>query len=87
MLFGFFDFIQELGDLGKGRYRLSLAAIYVVLSLPGRAYEILPVAALIGTLFALAQLVAHSEYTVMRVSGVSITSMALALVRSAWRCR
>jgi len=33
----------------------------VVLSLPGRAYEILPVAALIGTLFALAQLVTHSN--------------------------
>ena len=81
LLFGFFDFIQELGDLGRGSYRLHLAAVYVVLSLPGRAYEILPVAALIGTLFALAQMVAHSEYTVMRVSGVSILSMALTLVQ------
>ena len=81
LLFGFFDFIQELGDVGRGSYRLSLAALYVVLSLPGRAYEILPVAALIGTLFALAQMVAHSEYTVMRVSGVSIKSMAFALVQ------
>lgn len=60
LLFGFFDFIQEMGDLGRGNYRLTLAAVYVILSLPGRAYEILPVAALIGTLFALAQLVAHS---------------------------
>ena len=81
LLFAFFDFIQELGDLGRGSYRLSLAALYVVLSLPGRAYEILPVAALIGTLFALAQMVSHSEYTVMRVSGVSIKSMAIALVQ------
>lgn len=81
LLFGFFDFIQELGDLGRGSYRLQLAAVYVILSLPGRAYEILPVAALIGTLFALAQLVAHSEYTVMRVSGVSIRNMAFALVQ------
>jgi lipopolysaccharide export system permease protein len=81
LLFAFFDFIQELGDIGRGSYRLSLAALYVVLSLPARAYEILPVAALIGTLFALAQLVAHSEYTVMRVSGVSIKSMAIALVQ------
>ena len=81
LLFGFFDFIQELGDIGRGGYRLSLAALYVLLSLPGRAYEILPVAALIGTLFALAQMVAHSEYTVMRVSGVSIKSMAIALVQ------
>jgi lipopolysaccharide export system permease protein len=81
LLFSFFDFIQELGEIGRGSYRLSLAALYVVLNMPGRAYEILPVAALIGTLFALAQMVAHSEYTVMRVSGVSIKSMAIALVQ------
>lgn len=81
LLFGFFDFIQELGDLGRGNYRLSLAAFYVALSLPGRAYEVLPIAALIGTLFAFAQMVAHSEYTVMRVSGVSIQSMAWTLLQ------
>jgi lipopolysaccharide export system permease protein len=81
LLFGFFDFIQELGDLGRGDYQLYVAALYVGLSLPGRAYEILPVAALIGTLFALAQMVAHSEYTVMRVSGLSVRSMAIALVQ------
>ncbi|MGD8477143.1 MAG: LPS export ABC transporter permease LptG [Burkholderiales bacterium] len=79
-LFGFFDFIQELTDVG-GKYRVPLAALYVALSLPGRAYEILPVAALIGTLFALSQLVINSEYTVMRVSGVSMNSMAIALAR------
>lgn len=81
LLFGFFDFIQELSDLGRGNYSLSIAASYVALSLPGRAYEILPVSALIGTLFALAQLVASSEYTVMRVSGMSVRSMALALIQ------
>ena len=80
-LFGFFDFIQELSDVGRGNYRVALAALYVALSLPGRAYEIVPVAALIGTLFALSQLVVNSEYTVMRVSGVSIRDMALSLSR------
>jgi len=80
-LFGFFDFIQELSDVGRGNYRLPLAALYVALSLPGRAYEILPVAALIGTLFALSQLVVNSEYTVMRVSGMSMRNMAFSLAR------
>ena len=80
LLFGFFDLIQELGDVGS-KYPLSLAVLYVALSLPGRAYEILPVAALIGTLFALSQLVVNSEYTVMRVSGVSMNSMAITLAR------
>ena len=79
-LFAFFDFIQELTDVG-GKYRMAVAALYVVLSLPGRAYEILPVAALIGTLFALSQLVVNSEYTVMRVSGMSMNNMAVSLAR------
>ncbi len=79
-LFAFFDFIQELTDVG-GKYRVAVAALYVALSLPGRAYEILPVAALIGTLFALSQLVVNSEYTVMRVSGMSMNNMAVSLAR------
>lgn len=80
MLFSFFDLIQELGDVGKGRYRISLALLKVVLSLPAHFYELFPVAALLGTLFALAQLVANSEYTVMRVSGVSAHRMLLTIV-------
>jgi len=80
MLFAFLDLIHELGDLGKGAYRLLHIMAYVLLSVPGHAYELFPIAALIGTLFALAQLVANSEYTVMRVSGVSIPRMALTLV-------
>lgn len=80
MLFAFFDLIQELGDLGKGRYSLWLALLKVTLSVPGHAYELFPVAALLGTLFALAQLVANSEYTVMRVSGVSAMSMVITIM-------
>jgi len=81
MLFAFIDLIHELGELGKGAYRLPHMIAYVLLSVPGHVYELFPIAALIGTLFALAQLVASSEYTVMRVSGVSVPRMALMLVR------
>jgi lipopolysaccharide export system permease protein len=58
---------------------LRLILLHVVLSLPSHVYELFPIAVLIGTLFALAQLVSNSEYTVMRVSGISITRMAAAL--------
>jgi lipopolysaccharide export system permease protein len=47
---------------------------------PGHVYELFPIAALIGTLFALARLVAHSEFTVMRVSGLSAWRIALSLL-------
>jgi lipopolysaccharide export system permease protein len=52
---------------------------HVLLSVPLHVYELFPIAALIGTLFALAQLVESSEYTVMRSSGVSVTHMTAML--------
>lgn len=71
VLFAFFDVMQELGSLGRNNYGLGQAAVVVMLNMPGHLYEILPVAALIGTLFALSRLVGNSEYAVMRVSGLS----------------
>lgn len=70
-LFAFFDFVNELEDVGKNAYQLYDAAVYVALILPGRVYELFPVAVLIGTLYALATLARHSEITVMRASGMS----------------
>src|SRR5262249_20375499 len=69
-------------DVGSESYRLPAALAYVALSIPGHLYELLPVATLIGTLFVLAQLVVHSEYAVMRTSGVSILNMASVLLRT-----
>ena len=71
MLFAFFDLVEQMKDLGRGAYTMRRILAYVALSVPDHTYELFPVAVLIGTLFALAQLVAGSEYTVMRTSGVS----------------
>ncbi|MHB1052581.1 MAG: LPS export ABC transporter permease LptG [Thiobacillus sp.] len=71
VLFAFFDVLLELGSLGRNNYGLGQVVIVVMLNIPGHLYEILPVAALIGTLFALSRLVGNSEYAVMRVSGLS----------------
>ena len=82
MLFGFFDLIHEMNDIGKGSYRLTHAIGFVVLSLPGHVYELFPIATLIGSLFALSQLSAHSELTVMRVSGLPLWRIAVALLQA-----
>src|SRR5436190_20604408 len=81
MLFSFLDLIHELGDLGRGGYRLPHIFAFVLLSVPGHVYELFPIAALIGTLFAIAQLVANSEYTVMRASGMSLVQLVWAVLR------
>ena len=70
-LFLFFDVIAELRDLGKGDYQLRQMFAFVLLSAPTRAYELIPVAVLIGTLYVLSHLASNSEFTVMRGAGLS----------------
>ena len=80
-LFAFFDLISELGDLGRGDYQLKQVFTVVALLMPAHAYELFPVVVLIGTMYVLAHLASNSEYTVMRVSGLSPARAALALTK------
>jgi lipopolysaccharide export system permease protein len=75
-LFAFFDLIQELESLGKGSYGLPQILFFVLLSVPGHVYEVVPVAVLIGALYALAQFARNSELVVLRASGLSLTQLA-----------
>ena len=79
-LFSFFDFIQEINDLGKGGYGLIQVINYVVLSIPGHIYEIIPLAVLIGSMYTVGELSQNSEFTVMRSSGMSIRKIATSLI-------
>jgi lipopolysaccharide export system permease protein len=80
-LFAFFDLIQELRDVGRGGYELRHALAYVALTMPGRTYEIMPIAVLIGTLYALTLLSRHSEITVLRASGLPTRDLLVTLAR------
>ncbi len=81
-LFAFFDLIAELRDLGTGEYGMRQIVTVVVLGIPTHAYELMPVAVLIGTLYVLAHLSSNSEYTVMRTAGLSPARAGLVLVRT-----
>ena len=78
-ILSFFDFLQEINDLGKGTYNLLSIFSYVVLSIPGHVYEIVPIAVLIGSMYAMGQLSEGSELTVIRSSGYSIKRIAFTL--------
>ena len=71
-LFFFFDFVDELSNVGKAgdAYRLTQALAYVTLMVPSHLYELLPIAVLIGTIFVMARLAQSSEYTILRTSGL-----------------
>jgi lipopolysaccharide export system permease protein len=70
-LIAFMDLTQELPAVGKGGYLLQHAMLYVLLLLPGHVYEVMPVAALFGTIYTMAQFAQSSEFTIMRASSMS----------------
>jgi lipopolysaccharide export system permease protein len=76
-LFFFFDFVDELSDIGRAAitepnqpYSLGEALVYVALLVPSHVYELMPIAVLIGSVFVLARLAQGSEYTILRTSGL-----------------
>ena len=75
-LFALFDLINEIDSLGKGNYALATVLLYVSLKQPSHVVVIFPVAALMGTLFAVTRLSMQSELTVMRASGLSLIKLA-----------
>ncbi len=85
-LFSFFDLIDELSHLGRpsltragASYGIDDALLTVALLLPSRTYELMPIAVLIGTVYALARLARDSEFTILRTSGLG-PARALRLV-------
>ena len=70
-IFSLFDLINQLADLGRANYQFVHALAFVALLAPAHAYELMPIAALIGTIYALSKLAANSEFTIMRVSGMT----------------
>ena len=79
-LFAFFDMMGEVRSVGRGPYRIEHAFFYVTLRLPAYAYELMPIAALIGTIYVMAQLASRSEFTVMRASSLSMRGAARLLL-------
>ncbi len=73
LLFFFFDFVDQLGELNEGAsrgYTVTYALAYVALQVPNHLYELLPIAVLIGTIYVMARLAESSEYTILRTSGL-----------------
>jgi lipopolysaccharide export system permease protein len=75
-LAAFINFVGQVDNVGEGSYTLLNALGFVALNLPQQAYEMLPVAALLGALLGLGALASNSELIVLRASGVSIWRLA-----------
>ncbi|MEX2524606.1 MAG: LPS export ABC transporter permease LptG [Gammaproteobacteria bacterium] len=81
-LFSFFELIDELGDVGKGTYGIPQVLLYIFLSMPRLAYELFPIAAVIGAMTVLGVMARNSELDVIRTSGVSRLKLAGLMARA-----
>ena len=77
-LFLFFDVLSELGSV-NAKYTLSLALLHVLLKVPSRMVEIIPIAGLIGSIYVFAMMASQSEFTIFRVAGLDIKRSLLTL--------
>jgi lipopolysaccharide export system permease protein len=64
-------FAAELDEIGEGEYTAGSALLYTLYTLPRRAYQLYPTAAVIGCLLGLGTLAASSELTALRAAGLS----------------
>ncbi|HBO72491.1 MAG TPA: LPS export ABC transporter permease LptG [Acinetobacter sp.] len=77
-----FTYLGELGSL-KDNYNAWQAFLYVLWGAPSYLHEILPVAALIGSVLGLGALASNSELIVMRSIGISLWRIVGWVMRSA----
>ena len=78
-LFAFFDLIGQLDDISSD-YTISRAFLSTGLTLPSRAYEVMPLAVLLASVYTMSKWASTSEFTVLRASGCSPWRLARALL-------
>lgn len=71
-LLGFFILADEMEQVGVEHYRFQDALLFMAMSLPRYAYQVFPIATLIGALVGLGTLAGRSELVAMRAAGVSV---------------
>ncbi|EGW55834.1 LPS export ABC transporter permease LptG [Candidatus Endoriftia persephonae] len=82
VLIAFFSLVNELEEVGKGAYTTAMAFSYVGLILPRFAYEVFPVATLLGSLIGLGSLASSSELVAMRAAGVSVSRIVGSVLKT-----
>ena len=78
-LFAFFDLINQMDDVGT-EYTIGTAFLLTSLTLPSRIYEVMPLAVLLAAVYTMSRWASTSEFTVLRVAGMSPLRLARALL-------
>ncbi|MFT4654442.1 MAG: lipopolysaccharide export system permease protein [Kangiellaceae bacterium] len=75
-------FVEQLRRVGEGDYDMTIAGLYVLLSLPREVELFLPMATLLGALIGMGLLAQSSELIVMQAAGLSRTKITLSAMKS-----
>ncbi len=76
-------FIEQMKSVGRGDYDMTVAGIYVLLSLPRELEQFFPMATLLGGLIGIGILASNSELVVMQAAGLSRWNITVSAMKSA----
>jgi lipopolysaccharide export system permease protein len=79
-LVGFISLTSELQDVGRGDFQVPDAFLMVVVQIPRNAFEIFPIAALLGGMMGLGALAKHSELVAVRAAGVGLRRLGYSML-------
>jgi lipopolysaccharide export system permease protein len=80
-VFSLFVFVEEVDEVGRGRYTFWEAGEFVLLTLPERFVVLSPFIALLGSIIALGGLANGRELLAMQASGISHYQIAWAVMQ------
>jgi lipopolysaccharide export system permease protein len=80
-VFSLFVFVEEVDEVGRGRYTFWEAGAFVLLTLPERFVVLSPFIALLGSIMALGGLANGRELLAMQASGISHYQIAWAVMQ------
>ncbi len=81
-VFSFLDFAEELGDTSLGNYDAFDAFIFILMTIPERAFWFVPVSTLLGSLIGLSVLDHGNELAVIRALGVSTRRIGWSVLKA-----
>ncbi len=69
LLFSFVELLKELNEIGTGSYGFDNAVSYIIATMPGRLFDLLPVGTMLAGILSLGLLADHNELLAMQACG------------------
>jgi len=80
VLFSILGLVDILEDVGKGSFTVVNAVSVILLEVPNRVLELLPISVLLGCVMGLGTLASNQEASAMRSSGLAVISFSKLIV-------